>query len=259
MKQIFKKIFTGLGYAVGGVFVVAMLLAVSPILIGAIVYFGSIALYTRLWVHIRHDPKCDLMIEGLISETWPEAETKEAFVNEFDKVASIIATMSQAKRGEFIYDGFSIFDEPNLRPEWTNLNLSQTLHTKHAEVVMTFDFGAHYSDSQGRIIVAAQNDDDQHEGDLPPIALQIIVPKLHTERSVMLTTYEDVWLAISLLRGAVKFTTKEGQLWAHIPEHNVWLVRYKASKSDYGLRVAFTGNTARKYTRDTPIQANTKN
>ncbi len=246
MIQIIKKVMSGLGVLVVGLFAILLLLVFLPIIIVML----SIEWYARLWAWLRHDPKRDLAIEGLMSDEWTEAETGEEFVREFKKLSDKIVGMSEAVAGEIEHEGFSILNEPSKKIDWTELGISQTLRTAHAEVALSFPFGAYYSEHRERILVSTNDGDDQCGAGFPPVEVRIIKPKFHIARSFAISTYEDVWKVISILRGKERFTQKEGQLWSYIPEHRVWIVQYKINKSDYGLRSEFKGKMAHKYFRD---------
>jgi hypothetical protein len=246
MKQIIKKILVGSGILISVAFAIVLLFVLSPIIIGMI----SVSLYERLWAWLRHDPKRDLAIEGFISDEWPAAETGEEFTREFEKLSDRITEMSKAVAGEIEHKGFSIFNGPRPKTDWTTMGLSQMLRTEHAEVTLSFDFGAYYSEHQGKIIVGTEDGDNQDGAGFPPVVMHVTKPKFHIARSFTIRAYEDVWMVIGILRGKEKFTQKEGQLWSYIPEHKVWIVQYKLNKSDYGLRTEFSGKVAHKYSRD---------
>ena len=248
--NIAKKTLSLLGTLVGGFFILLFLIAMSPIIIGALVIFGSIAIYSWLWARIRHDPKVDLNINTLPPEEWGTATTKEAFTDAFDAVVKTITELSHAQRSKKEFSGFSFFDRPDPTIDWTDLNISQDLHTEHARLRLSFDFGAYYNESSGKIFVDTRDGDDHLPGSLPPILATIVEPKLHIERRFMIHSCEDLWTVVSFLRGKIKFTHEGGQLWAFIPEHDVWLVQYKINKSDYGLRAKFENNIACEYNFD---------
>jgi hypothetical protein len=246
MKRLVKNIFSGLGVALAMVFAGMILLALSPVLIVLL----SIHLYGKLWATIRRDPKQDLTLEGLISEDWQIANTSEDFVSEFKKLSNKIADMAGATQGTVKKEGFSIFDEPDYKMGWADLKLTQVLRTNHAEVTLSFDFGAFYSKDMQQLVVSTEDGDDQCGAGFPPALMHVTKPEFHIERKFTLRTIEDVWMAISILRGDEKFTQSQGQLWSYIPEHKVWLAQYKINESDYGLRRKFTGKKANKYSRD---------
>ncbi|MBL8121175.1 hypothetical protein JNM87_00285 [Candidatus Saccharibacteria bacterium] len=246
MKQIANNILEGVVVAIILPIIGVMLLALSPLFI--VLFF--ISLYGKLWEFIRHDPKQSLMMEGLISEVWQDADTKEDFIGEFKNLSDKIAEMSKAAQETIKKEGFAIFDEPNHTKEWSDLRLAQELHTDHAEVILSFDFGAYYSEEMRQLFVSTEDGDDQCGAGFPPIFLRVTKPELHIARQFTLRTAEDVWMAIGILRGDVKFTQKEGQLWSYIPEHDLWLVQYKINESDYGRRHEFAGKKAHKYSMD---------
>lgn len=249
MSEFFRKMRTCLGYLLGVPLVAIILLAFLPLIVLVVTIFGTIELHTKLWMWLRHDPKCELEIKDLEDTNWGEAETKDDFVSIFKLVSDTIAKLSHAKQGDIAYDGFSVFDAPDQIKEWAQLNMSQTLRTEYAEIRLTFDFGTFYCEGQKKVIVGPENGDDECDN-LPPITAEVVKPDAHIERNFMINSIYEIWAVVCLLRGDAKFTTITGQLWAYISEHNVWLTQYKADNSDYGLRSEFKDQTAHKYGYD---------
>jgi hypothetical protein len=160
MTKIFKNVLDKIGDGLAMAFAIFLVIMLSPTIISVLAYFGIKALLTRYWIRRRRDPVYDLVIKDLEDNNWGGAETKEDFINIFKLVSGTIANLSGAKQDSVVYDGFSIFDNPTQIKDWTELNLSQTLRTKHAEIMLTFKFGAIYNEDQEKVIVEPEDGDD---------------------------------------------------------------------------------------------------
>lgn len=212
--------------------------------------FWSVEQYTKLWRRLRNDPRRNLTIPELDDSGWPDADTIEQFTASLEKLSSTIAKMSGAKLGETQIKGLGILDKPPDKVERASITICKTLISVNAEIGLSLELGASAKEGTGELLISLEDEEDRCGSYFAAAKAEITKPKLHYERDLILSSPEDVWVVISFLRGTVKFTHERGQLWAHILEHDVWLVQYKLNGKDYGLRNSFKNSLARKYGYD---------
>ena len=154
--------------------------------------------------------------------------------------------MSNAKLDARKESGFDRINNQPSKNGRLDFRHEQQLTSKHATVTLVFEFTAYVSD-EGYITHVSRTEYDDDGSRLPPISVKITKPDLQHEH--ILSLYDDgaIWVVISLLRGDTRFIAQNEQLWAFVPEHNVWVVQYKAKSSYYGLRSDFKQTIARKY------------
>lgn len=157
-----KKILSAIGtfFSVG--FVMALLLVLSPIIIGVLITSGSINLYEKLWVFIRRDPTRKLAIPELHDDSWATADTQDALTTSFTKLSTALSTLSRAKQEKIVQAGFEIFEKSDLKNERAELSLSQTLTSKHASVNLSYDFVASFRD--GKVLYVGPEDGEEQCG-----------------------------------------------------------------------------------------------
>lgn len=246
--RFLQNIGSKLGDAVAIALTVILLIVCLPIIILAIVGFGALELYTKLWQRLLYDPRLSLDVRDLYYTDSLSNNNYQSLVSAFEKVAATMARLAQAEQSDKKYEGLDIFDNPPQEDGWSPVDLEMTLKTQHATVQLSFSFGAVVQ--EGQIVYVGLEDDDDCATDLLPIRVKVLAPNLHIKRRFTLYSAYDFWAVVSLLRGQVKFTLSDGQLWAYVPEHTIWLAQYKPNGSEYGLRTKFCNARARKYWYD---------
>lgn len=245
-----KRVLSIIGMVLAYVLFFFGLIIIAPFAIVIIIFFHLSEFYEKLWQKKRHDPQADLTIKKLDDENWMEVRSKDGYVDAFHRVSGTIAELSLAKKSKTEYEGFHIFNEPDKDIGWSKLQMRQTLMSKHAEIRLVYNFGADTDDDTGELWVRGDDYDERNGETFPAIDVEVISPKLHTKRKFRTNTYNDVWAIAALLRGDIKFMGHQGQLWAYIKEHKVWLVQYRVNQTDYGLRAKSTNAVAYKYRHD---------
>ncbi|HSX33493.1 MAG TPA: hypothetical protein VLF91_04105 [Candidatus Saccharimonadales bacterium] len=247
-----KKTLAAIGNTCAYLFAVVLVILLSPGIICLLIFFLTPRVYAWLWARLRHDPRRPLEIQDLPNEVWKEADTKDDFLNAFNELGLRLARLADAKQGtlHISESKASSGTQPDQADTIQCTSLRQTLRSKHARITLSLELETfHEKDGELHVYMA---DVDAYSGtSFPPATVEILEPRLHTKREFMLEAFESVWVVISLLRGDVTFTQPGGQLWAYIPEHQVWIVQYKANKPEYGQRAIFANATARRYSRDT--------
>lgn len=240
-----------LGAVLEWAFIIVVIAGLSPLILTVYLCYATYAGYDKLWSILRGDPSVKMVIENLKDEAWERAQTKEDFIEAFTKLTHKITALSDASASPLEYKGFEYFDNPQHDIDWIDLELAQTLKTKHAEVRVSLDFGAVPESGESGFYVGMTDGDEQSGTLFPPVSIEVVKPS-HDGAKVAFTLYgsDSVWAAVSILRGDVKFAGTRRQLWAYVSEYDAWLVQYKNHGSDYGIRKTFTGFVAHKFRFD---------
>ncbi len=242
-----KKALSIVGNILLGLLIMFFTIIAIPIAIVALIIIGPMILYGWIWEKIRHDPQRKLVIKELRDDSWQDADRREQFILAFEAACDTLAKLANAKQSSTRQAGFEAIDGDD-DGNSANVSLERIIESKHAELKLSFEFTITKNAKNEEIAV---NIDEDNCGEyMPAIEVEVVKPSLHIRRTIMLDSDEAAWVVIGFLRGDVRFTHQQGQLWVYVPEHDVWIVQYKNDKDSYGLRPAFTNKVARKYGYD---------
>lgn len=227
-----------------------VIILISPIIIFWLVRLGIPYLYGKIWSKIRKDPKVSMEIEKIKDESWGKASTLIDFEESFTKLASLLASISNAKEGPIIRDGFVALSDITKDDGWKMLKLTQTLEHRNTIVTLILEFGAYM---EGDDLVISALDGDDHVMDFPPIEVSIINKEVNLLRTFAVRSVQDAWFVIAILRNSMEYNELHDQVWVYVKEYDVWIVEYKANKNEYGLRKGYNHSFARHYWVDAKI------
>ena len=252
MTKIIKVIGNILIAPVAALFVLIALMVGVGFLLLYILPMRALAAVMRA---ARKDPKAKLEIAEANDSNWQTCDTTEEFIESFNRLLKVIATVSSASISQLKKFGFDdIPPRINDSDHQTTLRLERTLQSAHGSLVATLEFiFEKYNDSY---FTALEDDESRAGSGFPELKM---VWKSNDDHRLVFTTSTDesLWFAIGLLNSGLKISEAH-QAWVKLQEKGVWLVNYTIiypHKSDtlsyrYGLRSDFSDKRVREFLLD---------
>lgn len=126
---------------------------------------------------------------------------------------------------------------------YREVTYSEVLTSRHATLKISLVIEEH-DGANGKEYFSHYDGDDEAMGG--NIGVEVLEPQLSTLREYTIDyDQEHAWLSIALLTGGYKISPSTSQLWAHVEQHDVWLVQYKPN-GKLGLRKAYSAGQARR-------------
>lgn len=239
-----KKILT----AIGGVL---LLIAVLPIVIIGLSYWGSLALLRHIFKKLRHDP--EVKFESLVSIPVVDSDIDDEVILKNAQEYSEKLTATIANQGNAVAGVVRTNVDRKFIDDQRTITSTRTVKSTTAKIDFKLILKQH-QDSHGVVTT-----EEPEGGDDFALAGKIRASVVLTDKSVTKSLeliigydHEAAIFCIAILNGDVRLNERTGQVWVYIKAQDIWMVKVSASPDRwFGYRSEYGQKKARIYWLDT--------